>query len=125
MRKADNNLDMSENPTYIVSLLAGIGVMTISDEDLAAAINDELDDIAAEAKLRGEGGKPGWEPEIDSHSVLRVCLRIEEEIGLGISEECVPVGGFRDRESCVATMMKHAKEAMAKATKVKNKTEAK
>lgn len=101
--------------------------MTISDEDLAAAINDELDDIADEAKMRGEGGKPGWEPEIDSHSVLRVCLRLEEEIGLEISEECVPVGGFRDRDSCVATMMKHAKEAIAKAkaAKVKNPTEAK
>jgi len=99
--------------------------MMLSDDDLAAAINDELDDIAAEAKMRGEGGSANWEPEIDSHSVLRVCLRIEEEIGIEISEECVPVGGFRDRESCVATMMKHAKKAAQEALNVKNPTEAK
>ncbi len=98
--------------------------MTLSDKDLAAAINDELNDIAVEAKMRGEGSTPAWEPQIDSHSVLRVCLRIEEEIGVEISEECVPVGGFKDRNSCVATMLKHAKKAMANATKVKNKTEA-
>jgi hypothetical protein len=98
--------------------------MMLSDDDLAAAINKELDDIRAEAQMRGEGGAPDCEPEIDSHSVLRVCLRIEEETGVEISEECVPVGGFKDRETCVATMMKHAKEAAQKAIKVKNQTEA-
>lgn len=98
--------------------------MMLTDEDLAAAINEELDDIAAEAKMRGEGGSSDWEPEIDSHSVLRICLRIEEEIGVEISEECVPVGGFKDRESCVAIMMKHAKQAAKETTKVKDQTEA-
>jgi len=102
----------------------GSNAMMLSDYELAAAINAELDDILAEAKMRGEGGALGWEPEIDSHSVLRVCLRIEEETGVEISEECVPVGGFKDRESCIATMMKHAKEAVQKSTKVTSQTEA-
>jgi len=98
-------------------------LMMPSDADLAAAINQELDDIRAEAKMRGEGGPADWEPEIDSHSVLRLCLRIEEETGIEISEECVPVGGFKDRETCVATMMKHAKEAAQKVIKVNIQTE--
>lgn len=93
-----------------------------TDDELESAINAELDDIADEAIMRGEVAKSNWEPEIDSHSVLRVCLRIEEEIGIEISEDCVPVGGFPDRKSCVEIMMKHAKEAIAEAAKVKIRT---
>lgn len=91
----------------------------LTDDELKSAINSELDDIAHEAIMRGETGKSNWEPEIDSHSVLRVCLRIEEEIGVEISEDCIPVGGFSDRNTCVEVMMKHSKEAIAQAEKAK------
>lgn len=98
----------------------------LTDDELESAIHAELDDIADEAIMRGEGAKSDWEPEIDSHSVLRICLRIEEEIGIEISEDCVPVGGFPDRKSCVEIMMKHAKEAIVKTaqSKVEAKVEA-
>lgn len=89
----------------------------ISDAELEAAINSELDNLADEAILRGDVANPGWEPEIDSHAVLSVCLRIQEETGVLISEECVPVGGFQDRETCIAVMMKHAKSSIAETAK--------
>lgn len=97
--------------------------MMLSDAELEATINAELDDIASEAIMRGENSKPGWQPTIDSHAVLRVCLRIEEEIGVTISEECVPVGGFPDRAMCVAVMMAEAKKAIVSLEKSKKKVE--
>lgn len=83
----------------------------LSNDELRNIIESELDDLADDAVLRGEGAKPDWEPEIDSHAVLSVCIRIEEETGIVVSEDVVPVGGFADRETCVREMMRHAKEA--------------
>ncbi len=85
----------------------------ISDDELRRIIEDELDILAQDAILRGEASKPTWEPEIDSQSALSVCLRIEEETGIVVSEDVVPVGGFDDRETCVREMMKHTKAAAA------------
>lgn len=93
--------------------------MTVSDHDLKAAIEAELDDLADEAVLRGETVKSGWEPEIDSLAVINICVRIQEETGIIVSEKCVPVGGFPDRKSCVDTMVAHAKAAMAQMHKIK------
>tara|TARA_R110002124_G_scaffold136727_1_gene299616 strand:- start:5161 stop:5457 length:297 start_codon:yes stop_codon:yes gene_type:complete len=95
----------------------------LSDAELAKAINAELDDIASEAIMRGDNKTPAWQPEIDSHAVLRVCLRIEEEIGVTISEDCVPMGGFPDRAVCVAVMMAEAKKAMSKTKDVDTEVE--
>lgn len=96
----------------------------LSEAEIKAALSEELDDIAEEAKMRGISDKPGWQPDIDSHSVLRLCLRLEEETGVEISESCVPVGGFNSREQCIATMVQHAKDAIAAAQKTKTTTEA-
>ena len=88
----------------------------ISDDDLKAAIESELDDLADDAILRGEGTQPGWQPSIDSLAVINICVRIQEETGVVISEECVPVGGFQDRDTCISTMLAHAKKALAAAS---------
>lgn len=85
----------------------------VSDKELRQIIEDELDTLAQDAILRGEANKPGWEPEIDSQAALSVCLRIEEETGITVSEDVVPVGGFEDRETCIREMMRHTKEAVA------------
>ncbi len=87
--------------------------MMISDEDLRAMIEDELDDIADDALLRGESDQPEWEPEIDSQAVLRVLLRLEEELGVELSEDIVPVGGYDDRTACVRAMVDESKRALA------------
>ena len=91
--------------------------MMISDDDLRAAIENELDELARDAASRGEGDSPDWQPEIDSHAVLSVILRVEEETGVTISESVIPVGGFADRETCVREMMAHAKAAIAASAK--------
>ena len=96
----------------------------LSEAEIIAALSEELDDIAEEAKMRGISDKPGWQPDIDSHSVLRICLRLEEETGVEISESCVPVGGFNSREQCITTMLQHAKAAMAATVETKSTMEA-
>ncbi|MEP0068531.1 hypothetical protein [Pyruvatibacter sp.] len=95
----------------------------ISDDDLKSAIEDELNDLANDAILRGEATHPDWQPEIDSHAVLSICLRIEEETGVPISEDVVPVGGFADRAECVREMMAHAKTAVLEAENAQSKQE--
>lgn len=95
----------------------------LTDDELKAAIIAELDELKDDAVLRGESNHPDWYPAIDSLAVINICVRIEEETGVAISEDCVPVGGFADREACIAVMTQHAKVAM-KAAKIKSKQEA-
>lgn len=86
--------------------------MSLDLRAIEASIRSEIASIRKEAAKRLDGkDKPDWEPEMDSQNVLRVCLRIEEETGLVISEEVVPPGGFNDIEQCVQALLKETAKA--------------
>ena len=86
--------------------------MSLDLKAVEASIRSEIASIKKEAVKRLAGqDKPEWEPEMDSQNVLRVCLRIEEETGLVISEEVVPPGGFNDVEQCVQALLTETAKA--------------
>lgn len=45
-----------------------------------------------------------WEPEVDSHVMVRIVLRIEEEVELKLPDDCMPPGGVESIEQCVETI---------------------
>ena len=42
--------------------------------------------------------------------MVRVVLRIEEELALDLPDDVMPSGGFRDIDHCVATVMETCRE---------------
>ncbi len=71
--------------------------MEFPEEMVADAIRDE---IAVAAQERPPTWS-GWRPEVDSPVVVRVVLRVERELGITLSEDAMPPGGFEDVEQCV------------------------
>ncbi len=67
-------------------------------DEIAAAINDR------------PTFRAGWEPEVDSLVMVRVVLRIEEELGVRLPDDLMPSGGFDDREHCVFTVIETCRE---------------
>ncbi len=65
---------------------------------VASAINDRT---TPHAKRR---------PEVDSSVMVRVILRVKEEIALDLPEDMRPSGGFDDIENRVATVMEARRE---------------
>ena len=54
---------------------------------------------------------PGaWEPEVDSLIMVRVVLRVEEELALNLPDDLMPPGGFDSVEHCVATVVETCRE---------------
>lgn len=93
--------------------------MSLDLSAVEAAIRSEIDAIRKETTKRDGQDRPEWEPEIDSQNALRVCLRIEEETGIEISEDVVPPGGYDDVESCISALL----GATEKAWKARNEKE--
>lgn len=67
-------------------------------DEIASAINDRPTPRAA------------WEPEVDSLVMVRVVLRVEEELALDLPDDVIPERGFDDVEHCVATVMETCRE---------------
>lgn len=75
--------------------------MQFPESMVADAIRDE---IAVAAQDRPPT-KAGWRPEVDSPVVVRVVLRVERELGITLSEDAMPPGGFDDVEDCVEAIL--------------------
>lgn len=68
---------------------------------LEAAIRDEITSAINDRPTpRG-----AWEPAVDSLVMVRVVLRVEEELALSLPDDVMPPGGFDGVEHCVATVM--------------------
>ena len=67
-------------------------------DEIASAINDRPTPRGA------------WEPEVDSLVMVRVVLRVEEELALDLPDDVMPPGGFDGVEHCVATVMETCRE---------------
>lgn len=62
-------------------------------DEIASAINDRPTERGA------------WEPEVDSLIMVRVVLRVEEEIALDLPDDVMPQGGFDGVDDCVAAVV--------------------
>lgn len=51
-----------------------------------------------------------WEPEVDSLVMVRVVIRIEEELGLELQDDVMPAGGFDGVDHCVEVVMQQCRE---------------
>ena len=67
-------------------------------DEISSAINDR-------PTTRGS-----WEPEVDSLVMVRVVLRVEDELALDLPDDVMPPGGFDNVEHCVATVMEMCRE---------------
>ena len=76
---------------------------------IEAAIREE---IASAISDRPTPRRP-WEPEVDSLVMVRVVLRIEEELALDLPDDVMPSGGFQGIEHCVETVMATCRELWA------------
>ena len=54
--------------------------------------------------------RAGWEPEVDSLIMVRVVLRVEEEIAIELPDDVMPSGGFDSIDDCVARVMNACRE---------------
>ena len=70
----------------------------------AVVENAIRDEIVVAAKDRPPT-KSGWRPEVDSPVVIRVVLRVEEEIGIELPVDTISPGGFDDVEACVRSIL--------------------
>jgi len=75
-------------------------------QTLEDAIRDEITSAVNDRPTSREA----WEPAVDSLVMVRVVLRVEEEIALDLPDDVMPPGGFDDMEHCVATVMKACRE---------------
>jgi acyl carrier protein len=73
---------------------------------LEAAIRDE---IASAITDRPTPREP-WEPEIDSLVMVRVILRIEEEIAIELPDDVMPAGGLDDVDAWVRSVMQSCRQ---------------
>lgn len=74
--------------------------MAFPRQQIEQAIRDEIRCASDDRPVpRGQ-----WEPEVDSHVMVRIVLRIEEEVGLRLPDDCMPPGGVESIEQCVETM---------------------
>jgi len=76
------------------------------EQVLEAAIRDE---IAAANNDRPTPREP-WEPEIDSLVMVRVILRIEEEIAIELPDDVMPAGGLDDVDSWVRSVVQSCRQ---------------
>ncbi len=51
-----------------------------------------------------------WQPEVDSLVMIRVVLRVEEELSIELPDDVIPSGGFDGVEHCVTIIMKACRE---------------
>lgn len=78
-------------------------------QTLEDAIRDE---ITSAINDRPTPRRP-WEPEVDSLVMVRVVLRIEEELALDLPDDVMPSGGFQGIDHCVETVMAKCRELWA------------
>lgn len=78
-------------------------------QTLEDAIRDE---IVSAINDRPTPRRP-WEPEVDSLVMVRVVLRIEEELALDLPDDVMPSGGFHSINHCVETVMAKCRELWA------------
>jgi acyl carrier protein len=72
------------------------------DKTLETAIRDEITSAINDRPTpRG-----AWEPEVDSLIMVRVVLRVEEELGIKLPDDVMPSGGFDGIEHCITVVMK-------------------
>ncbi len=76
----------------------------------AQLLEDAIRDEIASAINDRPTPRAGWEPEVDSLVMVRVVLRIEEELALDLPDDVMPPGGFNDVEHCVVTVMEMCRE---------------
>lgn len=68
---------------------------------LETAIRDEI----AAANNDRPAPREVWEPEIDSLVMVRVILRIEEEIAIVLPDDVMPAGGVNDVEAWIDSVI--------------------
>jgi acyl carrier protein len=74
--------------------------MAFPRQEIENAIRDEIRCASDDRPVP----RAQWEPEVDSHVMVRIVLRIEEEIGLELPDDCMPPGGVESIEQCVETI---------------------
>lgn len=80
--------------------------MMFSEQVLEAAIREEI--IAANNDRPTPRGP--WEPAIDSLVMVRVILRIEEEIAIELPDNVMPAGGLDDVESWIHSVVQTCRQ---------------
>ena len=75
-------------------------------QHLEDAIRDEITSAISDRPTP----RAAWEPEVDSLIMVRVVLRVEEELTLSLPDDVMPAGGFNSIEHCVATVMTRCRE---------------
>ena len=75
-----------------------------------AAIRDEITAANNDRPVP----KGAWEPEVCSLVMVRIGLRMEEELGIELPNEAMPAGGYDDVETCVQTVLAHCEEIWLK-----------
>lgn len=86
-------------------------------QTLENAIRDE---ITSAINDRPVPRRP-WEPEVDSLVMVRVVLRIEEELAINLPDDVMPSGGFHSIDHCVKTVMTKCRELWAAKQSVEEK----
>ncbi len=74
--------------------------------DLEAAIRDEI----SAANNDRPTPRETWEPEIDSLVMVRVILRVEEEIAVELPDDVMPAGGLDDVDGWVRSVVQSCQE---------------
>lgn len=70
------------------------------------AIRDELAAAKAATPFQfGGATAQNWEAEIDSMVIVEVLCAVQEAIGIDLSEDIIPQGGFETADECVATVL--------------------
>jgi acyl carrier protein len=80
--------------------------MDFPETMVADAIRDEIEVAAQERPPT----KSGWRPEVDSPVVVRVVLRVERELGITLTEDAMPPGGFENVEHCVQSILAQCRD---------------
>lgn len=74
--------------------------MAFPRQQIESAIRDEIR-ITNDDRPVARGS---WEPEVDSHVLVRIALRIEEDFSIELPDDCMPPGGIESIEQCVETV---------------------
>ena len=88
-----------------------------SAKDLETAIRDEI----SAANNDRPTPREAWEPEIDSLVMVRVILRVEEEIAIDLPDDVMPAGGLDDVDGWISSVVQSCQQIWEANQKVPQK----
>lgn len=80
--------------------------MSFPQQQIQNVIYDEIQCAAAGSPV----SRGAWEPEVDSQVVVWIVCRIERDFGLSLPDDCMPEGGFKSVDDCVAMLTEQCRQ---------------